>query len=133
MGFDSFEGLPENWKRNVSAGRFSTGGVIPDIADPRCSIVKGLFQDTLLDWLAGRQWPGRVWCTMDADLYASTLYPLILLGQRLRPGDILIFDEFRDVRNEFRAFCEHRQAGSGAKAECVASVGEYSQVALVVR
>lgn len=132
VGFDSFEGLPENWNRSAPAGRFSTGGVIPDIADPRCSIVKGLFQDTLLDWLAGRQWPGRVVCMMDADLYASTLYPLILLGQRLRPGDILIFDEFRDVRNEFRAFCDW-QACSGAKAECVASVREYSQVALVVR
>lgn len=130
-GFDSFEGLPEDWNWYSPAGQFSTGGVAPQIPDPRCSTVKGMFQDTLLDWLEGRQWSGRVVCMMDADLYASTIYPLTLLGGRLRPGDILLFDEFRDVRNEFRAFCDW-QSTSGKHTECIASVRRYSQVALGV-
>lgn len=73
-GFDTFEGLPENWREGWAAGHFSTAGVAPEIPDPRCSIVKGMFQETLQTWLTERQWSGRLICMMDADLYSSTLY-----------------------------------------------------------
>ena len=52
-GFDSFEGLPVNWE-GMPKGAFSTGGVTPDIPDPRCHFVKGYFHQTFPGWLAGR-------------------------------------------------------------------------------
>jgi len=36
-GFDTFEGLPEDWNARWPKGSFSTNGVTPDIDDPRGS------------------------------------------------------------------------------------------------
>jgi len=47
-GFDTFEGLPEDWgtfsKRDMAAD-------VPSVNDDRVTFVKGLFQDTLPDFL----------------------------------------------------------------------------------
>ena len=39
FGFDSFEGLPEDWHWGKRKGAFSTGGKRPEIADPRVRFV----------------------------------------------------------------------------------------------
>ena len=44
FGFDSFEGLPEDWHSGKRKGAFSTGGKVPEIADPRVSFVAGGFR-----------------------------------------------------------------------------------------
>ena len=49
-GFDSFEGLPEDWNRYTPKGAYSTDGVIPEVNDERVRFFKGLFQDTLADY-----------------------------------------------------------------------------------
>src|ERR1700682_5828012 len=36
-GFDSFEGLPEDWSPLYGKGHFSTKGALPDLGDPRVS------------------------------------------------------------------------------------------------
>ena len=95
VGFDCFEGLPEDWQ-SLPKGSFSVSGAIPDIQDPRCSFVKGMFQDTLPGWLNGRGFPRRALVHLDADLYSSTLFVLIHLLPRIKKGDILIFDQFAD-------------------------------------
>src|SRR5690349_11413463 len=33
IGFDSFEGLPENWTKNYPKGSLSAGGILPEIDD----------------------------------------------------------------------------------------------------
>jgi len=105
-GFDSFEGLPEEWGA-VQKGTFNTAHEIPHIDDRRVDFVVGWFQDTLPDFLRGHPLHRRKIIHMDADLYSSTLYVLALLSPYLTPGDIIIFDEFGSIRmaqHEFRAF-----------------------------
>src|SRR5581483_8062137 len=46
VGFDSFEGLPEDWRPGLGTGHFSTGR-IPQIDDARVSFQVGWFDDTL--------------------------------------------------------------------------------------
>jgi hypothetical protein len=105
-GFDTFTGLPEQWG-HVPQGAFSQGGEPPKIGDPRCSFLKGLFQDTLPGFLSTFCSTRKLVVHLDADLYSSTLYVLASLASRLKPDDLLIFDEFVALTNpvhEFRAF-----------------------------
>ncbi len=109
VGFDSFEGIPEAWA-TWPKGSFSANGEIPAIADPRCSFVKGLFQDTLPGWVAGREFSRRTVVHLDADLYSSTLVVLAQLLPKLKANDILIFDEFSAFLDEYRAYADMTRA-----------------------
>ncbi len=101
-GFDTFTGLPESWGP-FGAGAFSTGGETPAGVDERARFVKGLFQDTLPGFLAGYRVERRKVVHLDADLYSSTLFVLTSLAPFLRPGDVLLFDEFGVPLHEHRA------------------------------
>ena len=115
-GFDSFEGLPEDWDLKWPKGMFSTDGKIPQIDDPRVTFFKGWFQDTLADYEPP---PHDVLViNFDADLYSSTIYGLNRLKDAIVPGTYLYFDEFHDGRHEFRAFTEFRQ-DTGMRFELV--------------
>ena len=100
-GFDWFEGLPGDWD-GTPEGSFSAGGVVPDIRDPRCRFVKGLFQDTLPTWIAGRKFDNRLVIHLDADLYNATLLVLIHLLPHVKIGDVILFDEMSNYMHEFR-------------------------------
>ncbi|MCB1017204.1 MAG: class I SAM-dependent methyltransferase [Acidimicrobiales bacterium] len=133
VGFDTFEGLPEDWGK-VGAGAFTAGGRVPDIDDDRIDYVVGLFQDTLGPWLETAPVGRRTIVHLDADLYSSTLFVLASLAPRLRPGDVLVFDEFGSVRNadhEFRAFRDFTTA-FGWSYEPLGATTAYKQVALRV-
>lgn len=110
VGFDSFEGLPEDWKDGAPKGTFATGGRAPEIDDPRVSFVAGLFQETVDAFSMGFRPENRLVMHLDADLYSSTLYVLMHFERHMRPGTILLFDEFtaRNCTDEFAAlrdFC----------------------------
>jgi O-methyltransferase len=109
VGFDSFEGLPENWG-DMKAGHFSTGGKTPDIADTRVHFVRGWFQDTLDGFLRNFKPRHRLVINNDSDLYSSTLYTLTRLDHLLVPGSLIFFDEFDDVQHEFRAVEDYSAA-----------------------
>ncbi len=103
-GFDTFEGLPEDW------GLFAKGdmhSVIPDVNDNRAHFVKGIFQDTLNDFLF-KQGPAlkekKKVIHMDADLFSATLFALSQLYPYLQKGDIIMFDEFNVYGHEFQAY-----------------------------
>ena len=115
FGFDTFEGLPETWNEAYPKGHFNTGGQAPKTTDPRVVFIKGLFQDSLPTFLGTFELHGRPLIVhIDCDLYASALYCLARLDPYIRPGTIIIFDEFGDVLHEFRAFNDyitsHRRA-----------------------
>jgi hypothetical protein len=114
-GFDSFEGLPEDW-RGMVAERFDVDGAAPLIEDERVKFVKGWFQDSLpgrMDELAAASEGRSPVVHFDADLYSSTLYLLFALGERFKRYHF-IFDEFSG--HETRALHNYIQA-TGAKCE----------------
>jgi hypothetical protein len=102
-GFDTFTGLPEDWGLH-KAHAMSTDGKTPVIIDERGKFHKGLFQETLPDFIKENKWNKRLVVMMDADMYTSTLYVLTSLAPYLKPGDIILFDEFNIPRHEFLAF-----------------------------
>jgi hypothetical protein len=113
VGFDSFEGLPEDWKGHqvtMPKGSFDTGGTIPVVDDTRVGFVKGYFQNTLPGFLKGFTPENRLVLHCDADLYSSTLYMLTNLDRIITPGTLLIFDEFSLVLHEFKAFIEYTRS-----------------------
>jgi predicted O-methyltransferase YrrM len=106
-GFDSFMGLPEEWN-GMDVGCFSTSGNIPEVPS-NVKIVKGLFQDTLDNFLNDN--PGKVgFCHIDSDLYSSAAYVLDKLKDRFFEGTILVFDELAQYGgyedHEYKAFLE---------------------------
>jgi hypothetical protein len=105
FGFDTFEGLPENWGGFYQKGAMSHG--IPDISDERAKFYKGLFQDTLVPFIEDHQaflkLPVRKVIHLDADLFTATLFTLSQLYPYLNKGDILIYDEFSVANHEFKA------------------------------
>lgn len=135
VGFDTFEGLPENWHvffGDVKVGSYSTEGKLPNITDNRVTFIRGLFQDTLDAFVEGWQQPKRVVIHLDADLYSSTLYVLTRLHDILVDGAILIFDEFCTATDEFRAFQNYIAAYRTPYQCLAASTPDYRQVAIAM-
>jgi O-methyltransferase len=131
FGFDSFEGLPEKWSRGNPKGMFNTNGVIPVIDDPRVHIVKGWFQETVPKFLSGYSGKNRLVINNDCDVYSSTLYCLTQFNNIMKPGTILMFDEFGDLVHEFRAFLDYIHA-YGRKYKVLVSSPNLWHIALMV-
>jgi O-methyltransferase len=107
FGFDSFEGLPENWVEGKPKGTFSTEGNLPDITDSRVEFVVGWFQHSLPPFLSSYLPGSRLLIHNDSDLFSSTLYTLAMLDRFIQPGTIVIFDEFDAVLDEYRALMSY--------------------------
>jgi O-methyltransferase len=104
VGFDTFEGLPEDWG-GFKKGAMTTHSQLPEIDDARVQFVKGLFQDTLFSFLNTFDCrENRKVILMDADIYTSTLFTLTMLAPYLKKSDIILFDQFNVPRHEFLAF-----------------------------
>lgn len=90
-GFDTFSGLPEDWKRKDDCvhlkGHFSQD-VIPKV--PGAHIVTGLFEDVLPSWHP----PTPItFVNVDCDLYAGASAVLRHCAPKLAQGAIVYFDE----------------------------------------
>lgn len=105
-GFDSFEGLPEDFDADggYHKGRFSTDGVIPVINDHRVKFFKGWFDETLPNYTV----PDHevLVIVLDADLYSSTILALRRLKPWIREGTFIYFDDMSRPDHEPRAFDE---------------------------
>lgn len=105
-GFDSFKGLPEAWRSGYPEGTFSVDG-LPEV--PGAELVVGLFEDTLPGFLAEHDGPVDL-LHIDCDLYSSTRTVLNQVGPRLRPGSVVVFDEYFNYpgwqEHEYRAWQE---------------------------
>lgn len=104
-GFDSFKGLPENWREGVQIGAFATP--VPQVpANVRLWI--GMIEEQLPLFL--QQNPGEIrFIHIDTDLYSVAKY--ILKACRERMNDtVVVFDEFFNyagyIDHEFKAWAE---------------------------
>jgi O-methyltransferase len=134
-GFDTFEGLPEEWDQirgEKPQGCFSTNGTAPAIPDARVRFIKGMFQKTLPAFLKTYT-PGLPLVVhLDADLYTSTLYCLATLDPYLATGTCIMFDEFYSSSHEFLALY-HYLSAFRRKAEVIGTVGAPSPVQLAIK
>jgi hypothetical protein len=132
-GFDSFEGLAEDWAGAACPkGTFDRGGVLPAV-EPNVELVKGWFDATLPGFLAAHPEP-FAFVHVDCDTYPAARSALASIGGRLVPGTVIVFDEYFGYRG-WRAG-EHKAWRELVDARLIEAdyIGfSHQQVALVVR
>lgn len=129
-GFDSFEGLPEDWS-NTRSGVLTTGLSLPPVPD-NAHLHAGWFEDSLPVFFAAHPGPIR-FANIDSDIYSSARTALLAMKERLQAGSILVFDEFIGNRSwrddEFKAFHEFA-AETGWNWRIIAASPATKQVAI---
>lgn len=92
IGFDSFQGLPEDWREEFPAGsfRWDHPGEIEN-----ATIVEGLFEDTLHRYLGVGMRPIAL-IHIDCDLYSSTKTVLenLPVQNLVSSKTVIVFDEW---------------------------------------
>ena len=132
-GFDSFQGLPEDWTSRMPRGFFRRDK-LPAVAY-NCQLWVGWFDKTLPEYMVKHGDDTIQLLHIDCDLYSSTVTVLETLRKNLAYGTIIIFDEYMNYpgwqQDEFRAwqeFCEKYNI----QYEYVARVSRHQQVAVRV-
>jgi len=107
-GFDSLQGLPEEWVAGEGAGAYSTAGTTPPLP-ANVTLHPGWFEETLPRFLGEVTGPVS-FIHVDCDIYSSTRTVLEGLAGRLLPGAVIVFDEYHSYPgwrdHEYRAFQE---------------------------
>jgi Methyltransferase domain len=121
-GFDSFEGLPEDW---WTRPRGSFASPPPQVLRLNAHVIKGWFDHTVPEFFS--QWTGRIALLhIDCDLYSSTKVVFRHSLEYCAPGTVVLFDEFYNYPgfegHEWRAWNEAK-ADHNVRAECVAYDG----------
>jgi len=99
VGFDSFEGLKEDWfGTDGASGYFNLNGRKPRV-EKNVSLVSGWFDETLPTFLSEYQNLPISFLHIDCDTFESTFKVLDLVAARLKPGTIIVFDEYLGFPN----------------------------------
>jgi hypothetical protein len=109
-GFDSFEGLEEDWSgEGLAEGYFNQGGKLPEVRD-NVRLYKGWVKDTLGPFLTAEGQPRIGLVHIDTDTYTPAAHVLELVVPLLAPGSIIVFDELIGYPNwrehEYKALNE---------------------------
>jgi hypothetical protein len=123
VGFDSFEGLPEDWQPDAQRGSFAVNGP-PQIDDARVSFQIGWFDKTLPGWEPPSH--DQLIVNIDCDLYSSTRCVLDWLTAHLEPGSLVYFDDLFNRDHQWRALTEWLEHdGSSAQPVAMARWGHH--------
>ncbi|HEX4851231.1 MAG TPA: class I SAM-dependent methyltransferase, partial [Puia sp.] len=132
FGFDTFEGLPEDWG-GYKKGEMAHAENEVSTEDERTEFVKGIFQDTLDGFISKHREilskPKLI--HLDADLFSSTIFVLSQLYPFLQKGDIILFDEFNVANHEFFAYKIFTESFY-VKLKLIAAQNNYYQTAFTV-
>ncbi len=111
-GFDSFEGLEEDWtgiQSGREAGAFTQGGDLPKVPD-NVTLTKGWVQDTLPGYMKENKGKPFSFLHMDMDTYTPTAYAMGATKRHLRKGTVILFDELYGYpgwrHHEYKALME---------------------------
>jgi predicted O-methyltransferase YrrM len=134
-GFDSFEGLPEDWQGTAETkGKFSLAGKLPQVP-ANVTLHKGWFDATLPGFLVQNPEPAA-FIHIDCDIYSSAHTVLTTLERRIGPGTVIVFDEYFNYpgwrQHEYKAFQEFTEA-TGMSYEYLAYAAEKGHVAVVMK
>lgn len=91
-GFDSFEGLSEDWAGvDLGAGAFNLDGKLPKV-ESNVTLTKGWVDDTLPPFFKEKDGP-IAYLHIDTDTYSPARTILSLAKGQFRKGTIVLFDE----------------------------------------
>jgi predicted O-methyltransferase YrrM len=112
-GFDSFEGLKEDWAGHETAkGDFSLEGSLP-VVESNVQLIKGWFDQTVPVFLAEKTGP-FAFIHVDSDTYEAAQTLFRLLDDRITAGTVIMFDEYFGYRGwrlgEWKAWQEYTSA-----------------------
>lgn len=112
-GFDSFEGLPEDWTGGSAPKGFFA---VNDQSEfffsglPNVKVIPGWFEDTLPKFISSHLKKSS-YCSflhMDSNLYSSTAFVLNQLTPYITRGTVILFDDFFNypgyAQHDFKAF-----------------------------
>jgi len=108
-GFDSFEGLPEDWAGNAfSQNDFTLDGKMPEVPD-NVILHKGWFDKTIPEYR--QKYDEEIaFINLDCDIYSSTKTVFDELANKIRKDTIILIDDFFNYRNwkqhQYKAFQE---------------------------
>lgn len=132
-GFDSFLGLPEDWRTGFEKGTFARAD-IPEV-ESNVTLIKGWFHETLPEFLTMSK-EKCAFIHIDCDLYSSTKCVLNILKERIVKGTVLVFDEYFNYpgwkEGEFLAFQEFTRENH-LEYEYIAYVDSLEQVAVRIK
>jgi predicted O-methyltransferase YrrM len=130
VGFDSFAGLPQEWQ-GYKTFDFDRRGVAPQVPD-NVELMTGLFRDTVPAYAATEHQIAMI--HVDCDLYESASTVLRVLEHQLKPGAIIVFDEYFNYpgfrEHEYKA-CAEFVARSGHSLEWLTYSGERAEARIV--
>jgi len=133
-GFDSFEGLPGDWSgTKEAAGAFSLRGRLPKVpANARLHV--GWFDATLPAYLTETA-ENCALIHIDCDIYTSTVTIFNALKDRIKPGTVVVFDEYFNYPgwrgHEYKAFQEFI-AATGHTYRYLGFAAEKGHVAVII-
>ena len=132
-GFDSFEGLPEDWNSTAKKSLFNMNGLLPKI-EGNVVLHKGWFIDTIPEFMNDNK-ETVSFLHIDSDLYSSARTILNNFKDRIQAGTIILFDEFFNYPtfedHEKKAFDEFL-ADTGSSCQCLGYDSNGFSVAFIV-
>ena len=133
-GFDSFEGLPEDWTSRMPRGFFKRDAL--PLVRQNVELHVGWFDATLPEFKTQHGDTPLQLLHIDSDLYSSAVTILTTLKKNIVPGTVIVFDEYFNYPgwqlDEFRAWQEF-VAKNAIKYEYIGYVSRHQKVAIRVK
>ncbi len=134
-GFDSFEGLPLDWRgTRDQRGKFSLKGGMPRVPS-NVQLHVGWFDRTLPAFLEQNTTQSAL-IHVDSDIYESAKIIFDNLSSTIVPGTIILFDEYLNYpgwrQHEYKAFKEFI-LNSGLEYKYIGFSAERGQVAVQIQ
>lgn len=114
-GFDSWEGIPEDWHVKNSITDPTKSAFFPrgswkvsekPTVNSNVILIDGLFENSLPQFIKQNTMSGVAFIHVDSDLYSSAKTILHNLGPYIVKGTVIVFDEWHAVDHEEKAFKE---------------------------